>query len=192
METDPPTRVVAVRASDEERDRTVDVLRERLAEGRISQDTFVARLDVALHARTRDELDALLLDLPDAPASRTVAGPAGAVDRFATMVEAASAFSRRMQTAWRRGKLPRLVLPSGGAERLTVGRSPDCDLRLGDDGVSRYHADFYRHRDRWLLVDLNSTNGTRVNGWRIKKPTPVTIGDMVSFGRLSFQLADHP
>ncbi|MQA95036.1 MAG: FHA domain-containing protein [Streptosporangiales bacterium] len=191
METD-PTRLVAVRASDAERDRTVSVLRERLAEGRISQDTFVARLDVALHARTRDELDGLLRDLPDAALpARAAPASTSAVDRFATMVEAASAFSRRMQTAWRRGKLPRLVLPSGGAQRLTVGRSPDCDLRLGDDGVSRYHADFHLQKGRWVVVDLGSTNGTRVNGWRITKPTPVNVGDMVSFGRLSFQLADH-
>jgi len=53
-----------VRASDAERERAISELRERNVEGRISFDTFLRRLDWAFQARSRDQLDALLDDLP--------------------------------------------------------------------------------------------------------------------------------
>src|SRR6266496_4239495 len=53
-----------VRASDAERERTVRALRERSAEGQLSFDTFVRRIDCAFRARSREELAALVDDLP--------------------------------------------------------------------------------------------------------------------------------
>ena len=50
--------------------------------------------------------------------------------------------------------------------------------------VSRQHAQLERTPDGWLLSDLESTNGTRVNGWRVRGQVPVKIGDLVSFGNL--------
>ncbi|MEP7026634.1 MAG: DUF1707 domain-containing protein, partial [Actinomycetota bacterium] len=55
---------VPLRASDAERDQVVGQLRERFAEGRLTQDSFVQRIDVALHARERGELADLMADLP--------------------------------------------------------------------------------------------------------------------------------
>jgi hypothetical protein len=54
----------AVRASDGERERTVDILRAHAADGRLTVDEFSQRVDVAYAARTRTELDALVSDLP--------------------------------------------------------------------------------------------------------------------------------
>jgi hypothetical protein len=53
-----------MRASDADRDRVADLLREHHAEGRLSAEEFRERLDSALHARTVGELDELLADLP--------------------------------------------------------------------------------------------------------------------------------
>ena len=50
--------------------------------------------------------------------------------------------------------------------------------------VSRLHAQLERTADGWLLSDLESTNGTRVNGWRVRGKVPVRAGDLVSFGNL--------
>jgi pSer/pThr/pTyr-binding forkhead associated (FHA) protein len=58
--------------------------------------------------------------------------------------------------------------------------------------VSRVHATLERTADGWLLTDLSSTNGTRVNGWRAPGRVPVKAGDVVSFGdaRYSLRAAD--
>jgi hypothetical protein len=59
-----------MRASDADRDRVAELLREHHAEGRLSAEEFSERLDVALHARTVGELDELLADLPHADRRR--------------------------------------------------------------------------------------------------------------------------
>jgi pSer/pThr/pTyr-binding forkhead associated (FHA) protein len=48
-----------------------------------------------------------------------------------------------------------------------------------------------RDGQAWVLVDLGSTNGTRVNGWRVDEGFTVRAGDWVSFGRAEFRLTDH-
>ena len=60
----PTTPDVILRASDEERDEAVSELGERFAEGRLSHDTFMHRMDEALGARDRRQLDGLFTDLP--------------------------------------------------------------------------------------------------------------------------------
>src|ERR1700735_5641345 len=59
-----------MRASDADRDRVAELLREHHAEGRLSAGEFNERLDVALHARTVGQLDELLADLPHADRRR--------------------------------------------------------------------------------------------------------------------------
>jgi pSer/pThr/pTyr-binding forkhead associated (FHA) protein len=55
-----------------------------------------------------------------------------------------------------------------------------------DNGVSRVHAALRRERDRWLLVDLGSTNGTRLNGVRLAAhdARPIASGDQIELGTL--------
>ncbi|WP_327089837.1 FHA domain-containing protein [Nonomuraea sp. NBC_01738] len=166
------------RASDGERDRAIDELRDRAVEGRISHDTFVGRVDQALRARNQAELDELVADLPRKPGLR---------HRLTDMVSAVSDFTTRLQTAWRKPRLPRLALPDDSRLRFVVGRGSACDLVLSDLTVSRVHAELRRGDDgAWMLVDLGSLNGTRLNGWRLVGPAKVKSGDEVSFGDCGF------
>lgn len=162
-----------VRASDAERDRTLRTLRDRSAEGRISADTFVRRVDRALRARHQPELAGLVDDLP----------PRRRVARWIVdAVAGLSAFTARLEAAWREPRIPKLVLPADGSRPLVIGRAADCDLVLSHPTVSRHHAELRRRGEHWEIVDLASRNGVRVNGWRRNEPTAVRNGDEVSFG----------
>ncbi|WP_433516059.1 FHA domain-containing protein [Nonomuraea sp. CA-143628] len=169
------------RASDGERDRAIDELRDRAVEGRISHDTFVGRVDQALRARSRHELDELVADLPRRRTFR---------QRVTDAVSNVSDFTTRLQAAWRRPRLPRLALPDDHRMRYVVGRGSACDLVLSDLTVSRVHAELRREDDGgWMLVDLGSLNGTRLNGWRLVGPAKIKSGDEVSFGDCGFMVS---
>ena len=65
-----------------------------------------------------------------------------------------------------------LVLPTGqrvslGASTVTIGRLVDCNIQLHDPNVSRHHAEIRPSGDGYVLHDLGSTNGSRVNGLRV-------------------------
>ena len=79
-----------------------------------------------------------------------------------------------------------LQFPRGSAEQFSIGRDASCDLAIADMTVSRRHATLERTEDGWLLTDLESTNGTRVNGWRVRGKVSVTPGDLVSFGNSEY------
>ena len=65
---------------------------------------------------------------------------------------------------------------------VTVGRGPDNDVVIDDVGVSRCHARLTWQGSQWLLEDLNSRNGTFVNGQRVAGPTWLRQGDQIGFG----------
>jgi hypothetical protein len=71
--------------------------------------------------------------------------------------------------------------------RLTVGRAEDNDLVLPDAEVSRHHARLERGGAGWLLIDLESTNGTWVNGERILR-AEIAEGDELAFGQVRFTI----
>jgi FHA domain-containing protein/uncharacterized protein DUF1707 len=167
------------RASDEDRDDVIRKLRDGSAEGRLSQETFLARVDRALRAKSAEELARLHDDLPDPP--RRIPLRDRVAGWRATIVAAAR--SVRPPPAMRD-----LALPRGPRTVFTIGRSPDCDLPLGDPTVSWLHAELRRSGDDWVLVDLGSLNGTRVNGWRADSGFTVRAGDCVRFGRAVFRL----
>jgi hypothetical protein len=86
-----------------------------------------------------------------------------------------------------------LMLPTG--ERyvlregmISVGRLPECDITVVDPNVSRRHAEIQSRGDGFVVVDLGSTNGTRVNGVRVTE-RELHDGDELGFGnvRLTFQ-----
>jgi len=85
-----------------------------------------------------------------------------------------------------------LSFPPGRGGRFTIGRTRDCDLCLTDLSVSRLHAELVRDGDGWLLNDLGSHNGTRLNGWLVRETVPVRGGDLVEFGSVTFILCDEP
>lgn len=69
-------------------------------------------------------------------------------------------------------------------DRVVVGRSRSCEVRLQEDSVSRLHAAFVWRDAALFLEDLGSSNGTYVNGRRIQTPCRVQPGDVVRFGAL--------
>lgn len=84
-----------------------------------------------------------------------------------------------------------LVVLSGAARGATLivgalpaelGRSPDADLVLDDDTVSRRHAVLRGDRDGIQIEDLGSSNGTAINGNQMVGALSLLDGDLVSFG----------
>ncbi len=80
-----------------------------------------------------------------------------------------------------------LVLPSGerialGQRVVTVGRLPDCTVPVNDSNVSRRHCEVRPVSTGYLVADLGSTNGTKVNGLRIQGEQTLEDGDIVSVG----------
>jgi hypothetical protein len=80
-----------------------------------------------------------------------------------------------------------LVLPSGeritlGQEPATVGRLPESTVSVSDSNVSRNHAEIRPNGRGYVVVDLGSTNGTKVNGIRIQGERVLEDGDIVSVG----------
>lgn len=67
-------------------------------------------------------------------------------------------------------------------DTVTIGRRPDCDIRLLFPNVSGKHCELRFQRGTWVVVDLKSTNGTRVNGEKIHKKKLVS-GDELTFAR---------
>jgi len=79
-------------------------------------------------------------------------------------------------------------VPLSGS-RIVVGRMDDCPVHLDDPTVSRKHAAFVRRGDDWWVVDLDSTNGTRVNGVNAAEQ-PLRPGDRVEFGDAAVELVE--
>jgi hypothetical protein len=176
-----------IRASDAERDLVLGELGNGFAAGRLSHDTFMYRVDATLRARRRAELDDQLSDLPAPTRVQPLRDRARSLGR-----ELARELREEFRAAaadWGRTRpLPPLRLPAGPRYRYTIGREPGCDMSIGDQTVSRWHADLCRGPGGWRLADLGSTNGTRLNGWRVTEPVVVRPGDVVSFGSAEFVL----
>ncbi|NGO74962.1 FHA domain-containing protein [Streptomyces sp. YC504] len=170
------------RVSDAERDEVLAALRDGVAQGRLSHDTFVRRMELALVARRPHELARLTADLPTAEGGRMVNALTGAIG-------AVSAFTVRVRRAWEAERLPKLLLPLPGPFPLRIGRDPANGLRLSHETVSRSHAELVLQGGIWVLRDLGSTNGTSVNGRRVVGATVVREGDHIAFGSMRFRLS---
>lgn len=76
------------------------------------------------------------------------------------------------------------------ASRIVAGRHPECDLTLDDPTVSRRHAAFVLRGDEWWVVDLDSTNGTQVNGHPVREQA-LTPGTRVSLGEAAVEFLER-
>ena len=216
---DTPLTPESLRASDAERDHAVSELRNEFAEGRLSHETFMYRMQSALDARRRGQLVGLFTDLPprrpglmarikamlrgedpEALQSR----PDGNRGILRTQQVAGSSYGPVLPyvapapAGWESPPAPPvanpapLVFPPGNGVRFTIGRTRDCDLCLTDLSVSRMHALLVRREDGWVLSDLGSHNGTRLNGWLVREPVQVRPGDRVEFGSMAFIIQGDP
>ena len=75
-----------------------------------------------------------------------------------------------------------------GREPLTIGRSGESGLVIRDDYTSTHHARLMLWDDGWVIQDLDSTNGTFLDGARVTVPTPVPLNTPVRIGTTSFEL----
>ena len=69
-----------------------------------------------------------------------------------------------------------------------IGREVECTVSLDSPHVSRYHAKIIVTPSGAVIEDLNSSNGTFVNGKRIKEKTAINVGDEIRFDDLTFRL----
>ena len=172
-----------VRACDADRDQVIAELREHFADGSLAHESFVIRVDAALRARRHGELAEILADLPGPRMS-----PArGVLERL----DQAGRSALRRVAVFLQPPSPAVLMLPPGPGIFTIGRDAGCDLVLTDMTVSRTHAGLRREGGGWLLTDAGSTNGTRVNGWRVTSPVPVQAGDRVAFGAMTMVVAER-
>jgi FHA domain-containing protein len=89
------------------------------------------------------------------------------------------------------GSVGSLVLADGrriglGDEPVTIGRLPECEVPVNDPNVSRRHAEVRRQGADYVVVDLGSTNGTRVNGAGVRERR-LADGDEISVGNTTLR-----
>ena len=84
----------------------------------------------------------------------------------------------------------RLVLEG---QAITIGRSGDNTITAADDRISRAHARMEAAGSGWVVIDLGSANGTKVNGNPIKpgQAVPIVTGSMVAVGPLELTVQAH-
>ena len=75
------------------------------------------------------------------------------------------------------------------ADGAILGRADDVDVVLADPAVSSRHARVSRVGRAWVISDLGSTNGTRLNDSRVDGDVPLAHGDVVTLGNLRFRVA---
>ena len=162
-----------------------------------SNGTFVDRQRIRQVAITGN--CQIRLGHPDGPAlTCSLSGPAVAAEAPPVQVQAATARWAPEQHAPPplADQIPR---PRSGSERapsavlslpvrqLRIGRAPDNDVVVADLSVSRYHAELRRTaRGAYEIVDLDSHNGTYLNGQRVTV-APVTETDLIAIGPATFQ-----
>jgi pSer/pThr/pTyr-binding forkhead associated (FHA) protein len=124
--------------------------------------------------------------LPQAAAQAPAAAPVAAPSRPAPAPSSGG-----------QGVAKRLVITSGAkegleldlpGELLTIGRSGESGLVIRDDYTSTHHARLLLWNEGWMIQDLDSTNGTYLNGQRVTTPVLVPLNTPVKIGTTTFEL----
>ena len=182
--------------------REMDLHRRVGVRGLIAPNVFAVTLSPADVTRFANFIDALSRELSDAAREHakiegySFVGPVE-VEIFEGSNLKAGRFTvtAEVHESEDGGFLAELVLPDGrrvavGSEALVIGRLPECDVVLPDSNVSRRHAELRRKDDGVFVIDLGSTNGTRVNGAPVREQL-LASGDEVSVGstKLIFEMS---
>jgi len=165
-----------MRASDDLRERIVARLGAGYADGLLGFDTLCHRVDSAYTARSVEQLRGLVRDLP---------APITLLQRLKDRVRPDVRLDGALE-----GRASLLCPPpeQPGA-CYVIGRDPGCDLSLAEPAVSRRHAALRRGHSGWTIADLGSTNGTFVNGWRVRGDARLEPGDALSLGDTAWVFA---
>ena len=113
---------------------------------------------------------------------RELMADAGVVAKVSDVAEPMNSSPRLVEAA--------LVLLNGeritlDTDSLKIGRQASCRIVFNDSNVSREHAQLRRSVDGWKLLDLDSTNGTKINGVKITQEQLLVNGDELGFGTSS-------
>lgn len=73
-------------------------------------------------------------------------------------------------------------------DEFCIGRSSEADIKILDTLISRIHTRFYLEDDQWYIEDLNSTNGTWVEGQRIEGRVPMPLQTSIRVGKTIFEM----
>ena len=109
------------------------------------------------------------------PNPGTAGNPAGGFDQVATRIV--------ITEGSRAGQELRL-----DRREFTIGRAENSDLVIRDEFASTHHAKLVLMNNDWLIQDLNSTNGTYVNGKRVGTPVSVKVNIPIQVGSTIFEL----
>jgi hypothetical protein len=165
-----------LRPSDARR-RMEQTLNAAYGDGLLSHQTLVQRLDLLFGSELVDPAGLVGdLTLRRPPCRRPPLSAAW--ERLIVLLRRAAARDRP------RPKEPAALLAldwAGGRDELLVGRHLGCDVVVGHPSVSREHARLSFRDGHWVLRDLDSTNGTRVNGRRVGR-CRLEPGDRLSLG----------
>jgi pSer/pThr/pTyr-binding forkhead associated (FHA) protein len=88
------------------------------------------------------------------------------------------------------GGAPRSVALSG--ERTLIGRSPEADVQLDDEAVSWNHLEIARRGEMLMATDLDSRNGTALNGEPLDRPRRLRNGDTLIVGAYRLEVSVGP
>jgi hypothetical protein len=153
-----------LRPTEQDRARTIGVLKKGYVTGRLSTETFEERVAAAQTARSRAALRALLADVSAGWLAASTLIPARRTPREGEIVPQAT-----------------LLLSRCERSAVVVGRGHTCDVVFGGPAVSRRHAAFERVGNEWHVQDLRSMNGTFVDDVRVDR-APVAPGSRVRVG----------
>jgi pSer/pThr/pTyr-binding forkhead associated (FHA) protein len=130
------------------------------------------RLNQTMHGipALRPDAPAEPAQTPAPPAAQEPAPPRASPDAMANLV---------VRTGVLKGRRFPIRVPI-----VNVGRAEYNDIVLPDDSVSTTHAKLQRREGIWVVVDLDSTNGTLVDGERISGEAPLAPGAFVRFGEV--------
>jgi len=119
------------------------------------------------------------------PASSPVVSAAPAPGRLPSAAGTSSSGATRLVITGGAKEGLEIPLP---AEQLTIGRSSDSGLVIRDDYTSTHHARLLNWNEGWVVQDLDSTNGTFLDGTRVVVPTQIPLNTPVKIGTTSFEL----
>jgi hypothetical protein len=157
------------------RQRLERALNSAYAEGVLSENTLVHRLELLFRGPLVDPAR-LVGDLPERKRQRLVAPV------FGRMREAVRDLRSQRVTSKRSSSVLLALDWNGGQEELVIGRHPHCDVVLPGPAVSPRHARLRFRDGTWILEDLESTNGTVVNGAPLVGRCRLEPGDRLLIG----------
>ena len=162
--------------------------------------SFAVQLSAEDHAQFAEIADTMARELAEAAREHardegySFLGPVGVTIEASDRLRAgAFSIDARLKEGVGGAGAGSLILPTGeriplGEGTITIGRKPESTIVLGDPNASRAHAEIRPHGAGFVMVDLGSTNGSRINGVRVSHQELVD-GDELTFGntRIRFE-----